>query len=508
MLIFDTSRGSPSSETEGLWFYNGLDTMVTLEVLHAIEPQLDEITTPVYDHARALQAPILEMMLRGFRVDPVAGKKTFAALVPKIRKLEEQLLEILVDGIGLPKEMVTWTKKEKGQVQQKFLWNSPARLQHLFYEVMGFPPVKFRGKISVDRKALEKLKNYFFAEPIVNHILAIRDVSKKLGLLKTGVDYDGRMRFSFNIAGTDTGRLSSYKSSFGSGTNMQNITPELRNIFAADPGKKVCYMDLGQAEARGVGAIIWNLFHDGVYLDFCESGDLHTNVTRMTWQSMGWTDDPKANKAIAEQSFYRHFSYRDASKRLGHASNYYGQPPHIAKEVHIPYPLVKEFQEGYFAAFPGIPEWHKWVKQKVIKDGWITTFMGRRRWFFGRRYDSDTHRAAIAYEPQSSIADYINKGILNVWRADIVELLVQVHDAIVFQYDEEKENEVVPAVQRLLEIEVPLMYGRSLVIPTDAMVGWNWAYKTDNNPDGLVKFNGNDQRKRSPEVSFMGGLLS
>jgi DNA polymerase-1 len=515
MLTYSTSqvRSQDLGAQEGDWLYNGLDCCITLEVFHAIHPQLDEITRPVYEHALAMQAPILEMECRGIRVDDEARGQVASGFYAQLKQLEEALKELLIEGLGLPPEDVSWTVKVKGQLIEKFMWNSPLELKKLFYERMGFTPIRKRGVVSTDRNALEKLRNYFHAECIVNHILAIRDISKKLGVLRTGIDRDGRIRTSYNIAGTDTGRLSSYASSFGSGTNLQNITGELRRVFVADPGKRLCYIDLEQAEARGVGAILWNLFHDGRYLDFCESGDLHTNVCKMTWPDLGWTGDMKKDKEIAKQKFYRDFDYRDASKRLGHATNYVGQPPQISRLVRIPMPLVQAFQHAYFAAFP-IRDWHAWVRQKLIKDGWITTFMGRRRWFFGRRWEDETHRAAVAYEPQSAIADYLNRGLLAVWRASIrgelpVELLLQVHDAIVFQYDAELENEVVPQVRKLLEIEVPLLYGRSLTIPTEAMVGWNWAYAYDakkkvlNNPDGLVPYTGSDDRRRSAPVPIL-----
>src|SRR5262249_14971349 len=151
------------------------------------------------------------------------------------------------------------------------------------------PPVKKRSNRAgernytptVDRDALEQLDNYFLAQPIVSHILGLRDIEKKIGVLKTGIDSDGRMRTSYNIAGTSTGRFSSNLSDFGTGTNLQNIEDMLRSIFVADAGLKFAYIDLEQAESRLVGAIEWNLFHDPTYLDACESGDLHTSVCRL-----------------------------------------------------------------------------------------------------------------------------------------------------------------------------------------------------------------------------------
>lgn len=504
MQVLESQGPAPTSKTVGLWLYNGLDCCVTLEVFQAIYPQLDEITRPIYEHAIALQAPILEMQLRGFRIDESARGPVAAAYERDLTIVEASLDEILRDGLGIE-------NFNAGSWQQK---------GYLFYEVLGLPHVRKAGRITTNRSALEKFRSNFHAEPFVNHILLIMDLRKKLGVLRTPVDRDGRMRTSFNIAGTDTGRLSSYVSSFGSGTNLQNITGLLRKIFCADPGKKLAYVDLEQAESRMVGAIVWNVFHDGTYLDFCESGDLHTGVAMMTFPDLAWSGavitladvlhqlhDPaalKINKDVAKQIYYREFSYRESCKRLGHGTSYFGQPPQMAKETRIHIDLVKEFQYKFFKNFAGIKKWHEYVRVKLIKDGWMTSLMGRRRWFFGRRYDLDTLRAAIAYDPQSSIADYMNKGMLRVWREEPrAELILQVHDAIVFQYDESLENEIVPRVMKLLQIEVELLHDRKLIIPTEAFVGFNWGYKTDKNPDGLVKFDGNDTRVRGKPVAVL-----
>jgi hypothetical protein len=271
---------------------------------------------------------------------------------------------------------------------------------------------------------------------------------------------------------------------------------------------KMAYIDLEQAESRAVGAIEWNLFQDGRYLDACESSDLHTVVAKMCWDKMPWTGDLKKDKALAKGTlFYRDDDLRQGSKKMGHATNYFGQPAEIAKQTGIPPELVKEFQPKYFRAFPSHQKWHQWVQAKLLKDGYITTFMGRRRAFFGRRWESSTIRAAIAFEPQSAIADYLSRGILNVWKADNCQILLQIHDALLIQYPDELENEVVPAVQKMMEIEVPLLHDRSLIIPTEAMVGWNWGYfdkdKPYKNPNGLIPFNGNDQRKRIAHQSIL-----
>lgn len=491
--IWTTNDPEPNSVFAREQIYNALDCAVTREVLDALLPQLDEITSKTYAFERELQAPILEMMLRGVRVDARVRDELLSLYRRQNNELQEFLDEICRDGLGIePINPGSWQQK-----------------QHLLYEVLGLPHVRKRGKITTDRSALEKLSFYFQAEPICRLIMALQDIRKKLGFLKTGIGSDGRCRTTFNIAGTDTGRLSSYGSCWFDGTNMQNISPEMRKMFVADPGMKLAYVDLEQAEARVVGAILWNLFHDGKYLDFCESGDLHTSVMMMCWQELGWTEESKRNKEIAKRNFYRDYSYRDASKRLGHASNYHGQPPQISREVRIPVGLVAEFQRNYFKEFPSVVKWHEECRLRLLRHGWLTSLMGRRRWFFGRRWDNETLNAAIAYDPQSSIADYLDTGLVRVWRTlgSSVQLLLQEHDAILFQYPEERELELVPAVQSILSYPIELFYGRTLTIPTEAQVGWNWGYKSEGNPDGLVSF-GTDTRKRTTPASFLDRRIS
>src|SRR5207245_8311537 len=100
--------------------------------------------------------------------------------------------------------------------------------------VLKLPPVTQRGKITVNRDALEKLENHFLAQPLVSHILMLRDLAKKAGTLKSEIDPDGRLRTSYNIAGATTGRFSSSLSDLGTGTNMQNWQDSLRSLVLAD----------------------------------------------------------------------------------------------------------------------------------------------------------------------------------------------------------------------------------------------------------------------------------
>lgn len=497
-----TQLNMPLSETEKGWIYNGLDCCVTEEVMQVLEPQFSDQTRATYDFERALQGPVMEMRVRGILVDQEKRAQVIAHYAEQSKKIEAQLTEILKDGLGL-----------------ELNWRSNQQLQHLFYDVLKLPPVKKRNSKgvyapTVDRDALEKLDAYFYAQPIISHLLGLRDINKKIGVLKTDIDSDGRMRTSYNIAGTTTGRFSSSLSDFGTGTNLQNIEDKLRSVFVSDPGYKFAYIDLEQAESRAVGAYEWNLFHDGRYLDACESGDLHTSVCRLAWTTLPWSPDGnlRIDRDVAEQPFYRQHSYRHMAKVLGHGTNYNGKPFTMAKHTKLEQSLIASFQGKYFTAFPAHQKWHSETARLLLVDGYLDTLTHRRRWFFGRRDDDATIREAIAYGPQGSVGDILNKGMLEVWRLGLVQLLLQIHDAILIQYPEHEEDKVLPIVLETIKQPIDLKHGRRLIIPSEAQVGWNWAKADKNNPDGLSKWKGpgSDSRRRqdSPKVGILDRRLS
>ena len=494
MRIIRTDETRPNTidtQQERDWVYNGLDCCVTLEVLGAILPQLDDHTAATYRFARALQGPTLEMRLRGVLVDERRKQEVIEEFYDHIDRLEQQLDEIVLDGVGL----------------HTFNWRSNPDLHNLFYNHLQIPPVRKQGKPTVNREALEKMEVYLIAKPIITHLTAMRDLHAKIKMLKTGIDPDGRMRTSYNIAGTSTGRFSSSYSEFGTGGNLQNVEESLRSIFIADPGYKFAKFDAKSGESYCVGAIEWNLFKDGRYLDAVESGDVHTAVARICWPNLGWTGELNRDKHIAERPYYRHYTYRFMCKKLGHGSNYGGQPKTLAGQAKLPETVVRDFQPKYFTAFPSHIRWHGWVDTQLRTSGNLVTLTGRKRWFFGRRNDPSTFREAVAYDPQGSLADIVNRAMLRIWRKRTAVLMMQDHDALTFMYPEELEDEIIPAIQRDLIEPIPLQHGRTLAIPYDCKVGWNKGDYSDSNPDGLKEYQGSDQRTRTPQVSILDRII-
>ena len=494
-----TPLARPLSANENYWTYCGLDCCLTLEIFEELKWQFPS-SPSIYSFERALQAPYLEIMQRGFLIDEPSRRRAAEELHLRLDKLGAILSEFAI---------AIWDKGLNPR--------SPKQLAEFFYQQLRVPEVWISQKgvrrLSTNREALEKIDSYLHARPFVQIILAMRDIGKQLDVLECEIDPDGRFRTSYNIAGTETGRPSSSQNAFGTGGNAQNIAPSLRFVFVADPGWKLCVIDLEQVEARDVGFFCGCLFGDWKFLDNCEQGDLHTLNAKLVWPELPWTGDPKHDRELADRIFYREFSYRDMAKRGGHLSNYSGTAWTMARSLKIPQEVATEFQARYVRgargiepAFPAIPRYWKWVVEQLQTKGHITTPFGRQRHFFGRPNDEATWREAIAYVPQSTTADRMNLGLWRVWhKYPQVQLLGQTYDSITFQYqDHENEDSLIPQILETLKVELVAPNGRKYVVPGEAKVGWNWGYYTSKedvekaqakglrpprfNPDGLKKF--------------------
>lgn len=511
MTLVRTENLQPNSldPSANLQVYNGLDCCVTIEVHEEISRLFNQ-PPEIYQFERALQGPYLEIMNRGFAIDDLARRKAAAELHLRVDHLQAVLDRFATAAWG------------RGLNPR-----SPKQCLEFFYGALRLPEqwISQKGvrKLAMNREVLEKLELYLHARPFIACILLIRDLSKQLEVLETSIDPDGRFRASYNIAGTETGRPSSSTNAYGTGGNAQNIAPSLRYVFVSDPGWKLVVIDLEQVEARDVGFFCGCLLGDWSYLDACERGDLHTNNARRIWPERPWTGNPKADRELANQNFYREFSYRDMAKRGSHLSNYMGTAWTASRHLKVPIQLMEEFQARYIRgrvegkagpaispAFPCIAHWWQWVAQQLQTGQELTTPFGRRRHFFGRPGDDTTLREAIAFLPQSTTADRMNLGLWRVWRyMPEVQLLAQTFDSITFQVREGPGfDEAVGRALEHIRVELVAPNGRSYVVPGEAKVGWNWGSAHDPakpigpsnrfNPEGLMKWlPGKDLRVRA-----------
>lgn len=454
--------------------YNILDSAVTAQLLPAIKAQMNENHLKAYRENLRVMTLCLELSTKGFPID----QGPLAELLWQLEKDEKRALRRLhqfCDAV------------ESRAINPRSTTDVP----WFFYEHLGLPKIyeydrktKTR-KVTSDIKALEKLRDqYPIAIPFVNAILAVRESSKMASVFKRGLEPQRSvLRCSFSATGTVTGRLSSQQNPYGRGTNAQNLTDRVRQAVAAPDGYAILNLDLKTAESIAVGYISGCR----AYIDACLTGDVHTAGCRLVFPDLQWTGEIEADKNVAEQPFYRWFTYRDLMKKGGHATNYYGKPRTlqlVAFSGQVTVQFVEMFQEKYFEGFPEIEQWHLDTIAKIQQDGIIVTPVGRERRFWGRPDDPETHRKAIAYAPQSLIGHVMNEGLVRgqewalknipIRNQYVADIRAQVHDSGLFLVPLDMLADV--AVELIKVMTVPVDFGPlgEMIVPFDLMVGRRW----------------------------------
>jgi len=484
-----------------LWIYNGMDCTVTREVLDSLQPQLDHETAKTYEFERLMCIPAMAMMRRGVLTSSAYRSELVGYFQKRMVKVQN-VLDTMARAV--------WDKGLN--------YNSSKQLQEFFYDTMMLPPIYVSEKgvrrRSCNREALEQLEIYLYARPFIRAILSLREMKKKLQVLLAGIDEDKRLRTSFNVGATETGRWSSSHNAFGTGDSLHQVTEVIRRLFIADPGHILVSVDLKGAESWGMAG----LSGDRKYLAACESGDVHTAAAKMMWPELPWTGDLRLDRELSEEIYYRHFSRRDMTKRGGHATNYIGSAWGIAKKLQIEQQVVAEFQRAYLKLFHGIDEYHtKTSEELVLGEDFggnrgaprqLRTPMGRRRTFFGRPWDDATVREAVAYRPQSLISDVLKLGMLWVYQElePTFQLLQEGHDSILGQVPEARVEELVERALLLMTIPIKFRSGMEFAIPLEASVGYNWSKADpkrkrfkDGNPGGLVDWEDYKSGKATPK---------
>ena len=341
--------------------------------------------------------------------------------------------------------------------------NSPKQMKTFLYEDMKFPPQRNRktGNLSADEDAITILSKQF-ESPVFDLILDIRKARKLLSTyIRAPLDEDGRIRCSYVITGTKTGRLASRESVYGSGTNLQNIPrgQVVRSIFLPDDNKMFVNADLSQAEARVVAYVardehLQNLFEES-------NEDIHRKNAAMVF-----------GKAITEVTS----SERQLAKTLVHAANYGVGERTFAKHIGSSIDRARSLLNQYYALYPAIKRWHLEVQDTIRKSRILRTPLGRKRMFFGRG-GPDLIREAIAYVPQSMVSDILNWGII---RADDNmppgwEMVMQVHDSVLMQVPKDADPmHILKFIKHYFEMTLEINNKR-FKIPVDIKVGLNWA---------------------------------
>lgn len=391
------------------WKYNAKDSVVLMEAFPKIYRDLKKQgNIDTYHHQVQIIEPLMYMSERGIRMDIDSLHKASEEAGREIEELTEQVSK-MTDGYILNP-------------------NSTKQLKDYFYVKRGIKPYVKRstGRPTVDETALKRLARK--GEPVAKPLLDIRRLVKLKGTyLDVKLDKDNRLRCSYNPVGATTGRLSSSKTIFGTGTNLQNQPPEMKRLMLADKGYVAYSMDLAQAENRVVSYIgpvplMISAFENNV--------DIHSQTAGLI---LGKPTAEVSNELGSSSFGNGRESERFWGKKANHGLNYGLGYKTFALLYELQEKEARIIVERYHAAYPGVRQYHSWIRELLAKGRILKNCFGRRRTFMDR-WGEGMFKDAYSFIPQSTIADKINRhGLVFAYSLPSVEILNQVHDAIVFQ---------------------------------------------------------------------------
>lgn len=215
------------------WLYNAKDSAVSFESWEYLMPDVDSGGyRATYDMTIDKIPALVYMMVKGLRVDrenlATARTKAKANLAEIVAKLESETGRKIITAA--PKKAA-----EKRALAGALNVNSPAQLKEYLYRDLKLKPyVNSAGAESVDDVALSRIVRRDGLRT-AKLLQDYRRVAKLIGTyLDMQFDADDRMRCSFNVRGTWTGRLSSSQTIHGVGGNLQNIPDDMALFLVSD----------------------------------------------------------------------------------------------------------------------------------------------------------------------------------------------------------------------------------------------------------------------------------
>ena len=305
------------------------------------------------------------------------------------------------------------------------------------------------------------------AKLFIENITALRKLNKYMDTYVQGIfsviNPDGRLRCTYNLHGTETGRLSC------SDPNMQNIPRDktIKNIFKAAQGRKLVQLDYSQAELR-VLAILSN---DKFLIDTYINGrDLHD--------------------AVAEDMFGPGFTkeQRVMAKTVNFGIAYGRGASSLSETFGMSRTDAQAFIDQWFETVPGARRYINTQRQKPLKGEPCITYFGRRRHFV----ITNDHLYHIQNEYvntpiQSLASDLTMMSLIGIhqWieQNNIdAKIVITVHDSIVLEVvdDDEVINKVAKECTRIMA-EIPKHFIKNCPVPfkADAEVGYSWGALTE-----------------------------
>lgn len=482
--------------------YNAKDAVATIR---AAEGFMHEVWNgpykETYYHTLSILDPLMYMMIRGVRVNMGELEKMKRKCDGLINQYQIKLNELCGRTLNA---------------------NSPTDCKKYFYIEKGIPPYTKRGSkgstVTCDDKALQRLARGTTARKGFEEariIQRIRQLQKLKGTyLDIVFDEDQRMRCSYNPRGTRFGRLSSSKTIFETGMNMQNLPPAFMQFLEADEDRIIISFDKAKAE----WVVMAYISGDAAMIHAVESGvDVHAftastmfkvpiEIVKLEDKAVGKETDPdtitsirtamQEMKPYLERWLPRTMSMRQCGKKSNHGLNYDEQAGMFGLINEISVKEADAIINFYHGGYPGIKRYYGTVQGKLTEDRTLYNLFGRP-YNFRDKWGDDLFKSAYSFVPQSTVGELVNRAMERIYNDDSqstenLELLMQVHDSLDFQTtysDLDQLVKCIRTIQGYMSIELEAG-GRRFTIGTDLKAGFTFGALKELNlalPDEQLK---------------------
>lgn len=467
------------------WKYNAQDTYRTLRIFLAmIFGALPSYAWKNYSMLFPLVFPFLAAGLDGLKVDNQKRREL-------LRQKQEQQSKALKDL------RVMFNDSD-------FNPNSPPQVKHFLYHVWGAkdPHIgktknkqghKVKKVESTDEKNLLEISQQ---HPILNKIcstlLSHRDAAKACSTYYSFDQRGGRLLYSIDPFGTETGRSSCKSSSLWCGAQVQNIPSYAKKMLVADDGYVIVEIDNSQSEARctaylskepelkkaletegkdfykTLGFLFFQIPYDEVTKEF--RNKVIKKIVHGTNYMMGWgtfVENATMDVIYLAASWLKIEIIPDEEKKKESTTKM----------------TVKTFAtmllNSYHVPFPRVRKWYQEVQKGISNTKKLVSPLGYTRIFFSD--PAKNHNAlmgAVAHGPQNLSVAILNRQLLKLWEREClsgngdVRFLAQIHDSVLLQVK-------ITALDKIEDLRASMettikVNGWDLRIPTDVKCGRVW----------------------------------
>lgn len=354
-----------------------------------------------------------------------------------------------LDEIGnqFKEKLVSITDEIYTLAGEKFNISSPKQVAAILFDKLGLPGNK-KGSTSID-----VLKSLVSRHPIVPLILEHRKYAKLVSTyidgLKNYLYPDGKLHAIFNQALTSTGRLSS------SEPNLQNISVRdeegkwiRKAFFYPNPNTYILSLDYAQIELR----ILASLSQCQKLIQaFNDHEDIHSVTARHIFHIEG--DVPS--------------SLRRKAKAVNFGIVYGISDWGLSEQIGVSAKEARQIIDSFYQAYPEIATYLKSKVEFAEKNGYVTTALGRRR-YLREIHDSSyqtrefAKRAAMNAPIQGTAADLIKIAMIKIdqqlkERHLKAKMVLQIHDELLFQVDQDELEIVYQLVKDTMEHAMDFM---------------------------------------------------